>query len=132
MFITTELIAECLEAYACPLDLVASTPASITEVHRPPRGTDPKPHAAGAESVTCCPSDCQGQECAKSRILMRKLASELVQLVSTVQTITRADSQSSDDVSYSFQKTQPSFFQRHRHSLRRAGADIFAPIDARI
>ncbi|KAH7126805.1 hypothetical protein B0J11DRAFT_286673 [Dendryphion nanum] len=59
-------------------DLDRSLPPIGTDSPRPRFGTDPAPHAA--VELFCCPSDCEGQACSNARILMRKLASELVLL----------------------------------------------------
>ncbi|OCL02925.1 hypothetical protein AOQ84DRAFT_368805 [Glonium stellatum] len=57
-----------------------------------PFGSDPVPHAAGA--VICCSSTCSGQTCSKIRMVIQKLASELLLLDSRVRSILHDNSRS--------------------------------------
>ncbi|KAF2823422.1 hypothetical protein CC86DRAFT_67297 [Ophiobolus disseminans] len=78
-------------------ELDTSSPPPDTEAHWPRFGTDPAPHARGA--LICCPSNCQGEACASTRTLMRRLAFEVVLLEGRVKTITQTEHHSSNELS---------------------------------
>ncbi|KAF2476509.1 uncharacterized protein BDR25DRAFT_66886 [Lindgomyces ingoldianus] len=73
-----DIDSEHTKAFPGALGLDRSLPPIGNDPHRPHFDTDPAPHAVGA--LICCPSNCEGQPCSSTRTLMRKLASELIDL----------------------------------------------------
>lgn len=91
------MITERTTTFSGALDLHSSLPPIGRDASRPRFGTDP----VQAQAHACCSSDCEGQACSSARILMRRLASELILLDTKVRSISEKDYHLSNDVSLS-------------------------------
>jgi hypothetical protein len=91
------MITERTTTFSGALDLHSSLPPIGRDASRPRFGTDP----VQAQAHACCSSDCEGQACSSARILMRKLASELILLDTRVRSISEKDYHLPNDVSLS-------------------------------
>ncbi|KAF2691678.1 hypothetical protein K458DRAFT_285753 [Lentithecium fluviatile CBS 122367] len=78
-------ISEPTQASPRRLERDRSPLAIGSDAHRPRLGTGMQPHTA--RGVICCPSNCRGQECLHSRVLIRSLATELILLDSKVRSL---------------------------------------------
>lgn len=79
----------------------ATLPHNEPALHR---DSVPQPVCA-AEPVTCCPPHCQGQVCSNSHSLMRKLVTDLDELVNGLEDLTRIEQQVSYKVSFRYALT---------------------------